>query len=278
MLSIATARKVLLGCLFAAVSLPCCGPSVVPRAPISKKTDTLPNDFDSLVALAEANSFLDSKIPDLSDAAGALDKAILIAQKNGDVQTRAELSWKLARVCFYAAEQEKGSADKLLWIARGELAAEVTAKEMPQRVEGHYYLALLKGRRAQHSGIGFSAMALAKTVEELGLKTVEIDPTFEEGGPYRLLAMLYAHAPPWPTSIGDIDKAVEYADKAVGVSSYPMNHLVRGEVLVEADEIDAAKKELEIVLSSPRSGLWAHEGEIWRPYARQLLTRIEAEN
>jgi len=215
---------------------------------------------------------------DLSDAADALDKAMRLAQTHAPSLSRAEMSWRLARICFYAAEQEKGSADKLIWIARGELAAAVTIKDLPKRVEGYYYLAVLKGRRAQHSGIGFSAMSLAKSVEELGLKSIALDPTFEDGGPYRLLAMLYAYAPPWPTSIGDVDKALEFAERAVGVSDYPMNHLVRAEVLAEADELDAAKVEVNKVLSAPKDGLWAHEGEVWRPYARQLLVRIESGN
>jgi hypothetical protein len=253
-----------------------CGPAVVAHPPASKKNDTLPGDIDVLLAFAESKAVEDARLSDLSDAADAYDKAISLSQSHPSSMPRAEMNWRLSRVCFYAAELEKGSADKLIWIARGELAATASVDEAPGRVEGYYYLAVLKGRRAQHSGIGFSAMMLAKNVEELGLKSVEIDPTFESGGPYRLLAMLYAHAPPWPTSIGDIDKAIEFADKAVGVSDYPMNHLVRGEVLVEADENDAARGELETVLAAPKSGRWAHEGESWRTYARQLLTKIES--
>jgi hypothetical protein len=117
---------------------------------------------------------------------------------------------------------------------------------------------------------------LARNVEDLGIKAAELDARFEDGAPYRLLAMLYAKAPPWPTSIGDIDKAIEFADKAVAVSDYPMNHLVRGEVLIEANEDVEARKELKLVLTAPKSGRWAHEGEIWRPYALQLLDRIDS--
>jgi hypothetical protein len=255
-----------------------CGPSAVLRPPADKKRDTLPADIDVLIAFAESKTFEDSRVNELSDAADALDKAMLLSQSHpSSAMPPAEMEWRSARVCFFAAEQEKGTADKLVWIARGEQAAQKAIRDLPRRVEGYYYLAVLKGRRAQHSGIGFSAMALAKDVEELGLKAVELNPAFEDGGPYRLLAMLYAHAPPWPTSIGDIDKAIDFADKAVGVSDYPMNHMVRGEVLVEADEIDGARKELGIVLAAPKSGRWAHEGELWRSYARQLLTKIESD-
>jgi len=256
--------------------LAACGLTASIVKPGKKKVDSLPNDIDVLVAFAEARAFEDSQFQELAAAADALDKAIELAKVRKTTVDPSELRWRLARVCFFASEQQKGTADKLIWIARGEAAAEAAIQELPDRVEGYYYLAVLNGRRAQHSGIGFSAMALAKRVEELGLKASSLDPSFESGGPYRLLAMLYVHAPPWPTSIGDIDKAIEYAEKAVGVADYPMNHLVRGEVLIEADEDVEARKELKAVLAAPKSGRWAHEGEMWRPYVRQLLDRINS--
>jgi tetratricopeptide (TPR) repeat protein len=253
-----------------------CGPTVVSRPPLDKKKDTLPDDVEVLLAFAESKTFEDSQLKDLSDAADAYDKAISLSPTHKSSLSKPEMSWRLARVCFFAAEQEKGDADKLIWIARGEQAASEAVHGLPKRVEGYYYLGVLKGRRAQYSGIGFSAMLLARNVEDLGLKAAKLDPTFENGGPYRLLAMLYAKAPPWPTSIGDIDEAIDFANKAVGVSEYPMNHLVRGEVLIEADEPEAAKAELKMVLAAPKDGRWAHEGELWRPYARQLLDRLES--
>ena len=118
-------------------------------------------------------------------------------------------------------------------------------------------------------------MKLAGKVEELGLKAVEIDETFMDYGPLRLLAMLYAKAPPWPTSIGDMDEALDYAERAVTASDYPMNHLIMAEVLIEDDELDKARGELEKVLAAPKVGRWAYEGEQWRPHAMKLLKRIQ---
>lgn len=272
----ARTKKSVVVLLASAFLLAACGPTLPAVSPGKKKADTLPNDIGVLVALAEAKSFQDSALSELTTAADALDRAIELAKVRKTVVDPRELRWRLAQVCFFAAEREKGTADKLIWIARGEKAAERVIDELPDRVEGYYYLAVLKGRRAQHSGIGFSAMQLAKNVEDLGLKAASLDPVFESGGPYRLLAMLYMHAPPWPTSIGDLDKAIEYADRAVATVDYPMNHLIRGEVLIEAGEPADARKELKMVLSAPKTGRWAHEGEAWRPYARQLLDRIDS--
>jgi tetratricopeptide (TPR) repeat protein len=267
-------KKSIVALVACAFLVAACGPTALTVKPGKKTADTLPNDIDVLVAFAEARAFEDSALPELKTAADALDKVIELAKTRKTTVDPRELRWRQAQVCFFASEQEKGTADKLIWIARGEKAAEAAMAALPDRVEGYYYLGVLKGRRAQHSGIGFSAMALAKDVEDLGLKAASLDPSFESGGPYRLLAMLYANAPPWPTSIGDIDKAIEYADKAIRIAEYPMNHLVRGAVLIEADEPAEARKELKMVLTAPKTGQWAHVGEAWRPYVRQLLDRI----
>ena len=186
-----------------------------------------------------------------------------------------DVQWRLARACFFASELEKEAAIRLNWIAKGEDAGQTAVRERPDRVEGYYYLAVLKGRRAEISGLGFSAMILARKVEHLGEKAVDIDPNFEDGAPYRLLAMLYANAPPWPTSIGDMDKAIEFAQKAIDLSDYPMNHLIMAEVLIEADEIEDARDELKKVLAAPKVGRWANDGERWRPHARRLLSKIQ---
>lgn len=253
-----------------------CGPAAVLPSKTDKKKDTLPDDVGSLLSFAESRTFEDAPLQDLSEAAEAYDKAIVMSLTRKVPLSRPEMKWRLARVCFFASEQEKADESKMKWIERGEKAAAAAVLGLPERVEGHYYLGVLKGRRAQYSGKGFSAMLLARKVEDHGLRAAELDPAFEDGGPYRLLAMLYAKAPPWPTSIGDLDEAREYADKAVALSGYPMNHLVRAEVLVEDGEPDEARRELETVLAAERAGRWAHEGEIWIPYARQLLERLEA--
>jgi tetratricopeptide (TPR) repeat protein len=225
--------------------------------------------------MAEAGSESDSSLGDLREAIAALEKAArLLAGRPSKTQTM-DVQWRLARACFYASELEKEAAIRLNWIAKGEDAGQTAVRERPDRVEGYYYLAVLKGRRAEISGLGFSAMILARKVEHLGEKAVDIDPNFEDGAPYRLLAMLYANAPPWPTSIGDMDKAIEFAQKAIDLSDYPMNHLIMAEVLIEDDEIQDARDELKKVLEAPKVGRWANAGERWRPHARRLLSKIQ---
>ncbi|MCP4674074.1 MAG: hypothetical protein GY854_00840 [Deltaproteobacteria bacterium] len=234
----------------------------------------MPDDIPALLEIADDQIDRPTSKKELIRAVDALEKVReLLGERSVDVEP-VEVHIRLALACFLVSEREDETAKKLAWITKGEEAAEETLRERPNRVEGYYYLAVLQGRRLEHGGL--SGIIRVRSVEDLGLKAVDIDPSFEEGGPYRLLAMLYAKAPPWPTSVGDVDLALEYAEKAVELSDYALNHLIMAEVLIEAEEFDEAKAELRKVLSAPKTGRWARDGEQWRPHARQLLRQLES--
>jgi hypothetical protein len=243
------------------------------KPPSTEVFEDLPNEIPALLELANEQIGKARSMEALIRAVAALDKAGRLLGEQPSVIEQSEISIKMAIACFLVSEMEVDVASRLKWIAKGENAAQAAVTSRPNRVEGYYYLAVLKGRRAEQGGL--SAIAQVKDIEELGLKAKALDQTFEEGGPLRLLAMLYAKAPPWPTSVGDIDLALEYAQEAIEVSDYPLNHLILAEVLIEAGEAGPAKEEIHKVLSAPKVGKWASEGELWRPHARQLLRLLK---
>jgi tetratricopeptide (TPR) repeat protein len=195
-----------------------------------------------------------------------------------------DIRWRMAKAMFLLSEILPEREEKLDWLVRSERAAEIAMKDCPGCVEGYYYAAVAKGRRAEISGNGFRALKLVKQVLSLGKKAVEIDESFEFGAPLRLLAMLHAKAPPWPASVGDIDLAVELAKRALSISDYPMNHLAMAEVLIEDDDLQQAIGELDHVLDAPLDDgkdawneTWKQEGVVWRPYAAELKRQISLE-
>jgi tetratricopeptide (TPR) repeat protein len=245
-----------------------------PIPPPIPPADELPDDIPSLLDLANREIEEQATVEELAIAVAALQKAAaLVDEKKSSKVDKIEIQLQLAIACFLASELEPDASIRLSWIAEGEKAAEKTQKAWPERVEGYYYLAVLKGRRAEQGGL--SGIGQVKDIEELALKAAEMDATFEDGGAYRMLALLYLNAPPWPTSLGDIDLAIEYAKRAVEISDYPLNHLFYGEVLIEDEEFVRAREELRGVISAPKTGRWATEGEHWRSYARKLLKEIE---
>jgi len=231
-----------------------------------------------LLELAIRKTAEGSEIEDLSTAVTALEMAEGILRKKGDDGGQLEVQLQLAKACYRAAELEPDQAAKLEWLARGEQSAQKVRERRPDRVEGHYYLGIIKGRRAEQVGLGITGYALVFSIRGHGLDAAEIDATFDHGGPYRLLSGVYAQAPPWPTSIGDVDEALEYARKAVEVDpDWPLNHLILAEALLEDDEIEEARKELQVVLDAPVEGAWAVESKLWLPYAQRMMEGLREE-
>ncbi|MBN2527847.1 MAG: hypothetical protein JXR76_15765 [Deltaproteobacteria bacterium] len=185
-----------------------------------------------------------------------------------------EIHWRAAKTMFFLSENHPDVDVQMRWITAGESMANAAMTDCDSCVEGYYFAAVLKGRRAEKGGRGLAALKLVKEVRDLGQKAAAIDPAFENAAPLRLLAMLYAKAPSWPTSVGDIDLAFEYARRALEISDYPMNHLTLAEVFIADDMPEQAKGELNMVMEAPIEGLWGDESIRWRPIAEQLLADI----
>jgi tetratricopeptide (TPR) repeat protein len=238
--------------------------------------EELPESNDDLLAFANQRNHETSTLRELQTAVSAYEALLeRTSDEDDNSPLRFDVYWRMARSIFRCSEKTAAASEKMQWIFRGEEVSDRIMALWPDRVEGYYYSAVFKGRRAENSKIGFSVMKLAEKVAELGHRAMELDETYEAAGPLRLLAMLYAKAPPWPTSIGDIELAREYAEKAIELFDYPMNWLILAEVCIEDDELDQARVLLDRVISAPRTGRWAAEGLQWRPHAIRLRQRVQ---
>lgn len=127
----------------------------------------------------------------------------------------------------------------------------------------HYYLAANLGL-AVHDHVLQAADSLSRLEESLN-KAVRLSPAVDGGGPLRLLGMLYLKAPPWPSGIGDGDKALDLLKEAVGkYPDHPLNHLFYAQALWEVDEqAQPARAELAKGLELLRAGPWGYNKAIW---------------
>ena len=244
------------------------------------------DDVSSAVLFERANAKcrLDAPALELNTAVEYYQELEQRAPGNTEAIALYDIRWRMAKAMFLLSEIQPERDEKLDWLERAERVAEIAIEDCHNCVEGYYYAAVAKGRRAEISGNGFRALKLVKQVLSMGKKAVEIDDSFEFGAPLRLLAMLHAKAPPWPASVGDIDLAVELAERALSISDYPMNHLAMAEVLIEDGDLQKAISELDRVLNAPVdtskdawSETWKQEGAVWRPYAAELKRQISME-
>jgi tetratricopeptide (TPR) repeat protein len=186
----------------------------------------------------------------------------------------APVFWKAARAAFLLADAE-ADAEKRRAAEEGVRWAERAIAIDPRLAEAHYFLALNLGLVAQVRGM--AALGLVPRIIAAGRRAHELGADLERAGPLRLLGMLYIKAPPWPTSVGDIDEGLRLLRQAVErYPDEPLNRLFLAEALIADRRHEEARAELRRVLAAPPRGDWARTGKRWRARARRLLRRIDA--
>ena len=161
---------------------------------------------------------------------------------------------------MYFLTLTSSSADNKAKVAQQCMDVEV---EDEDPAEAHFYLALCMGARALARNM--EGLKLIPKMLEQAETAAEKDPMVAHAGPHRLLGGIYLRAPAWPLSVGDLDEAIAHLEKAAELGpSWPENHLMLAEALVEDDRKEEARAELEKakeLLKDPSSDGWR---DFWR--------------
>ena len=204
----------------------------------------------------------------------ALQCALTVARETQDpALLRTELP---ARLALHLAERRQDSQSKEALANEGVRFGN-TALKQGGALNGavHYYLAANLGL-AIHDHPLQAAQQLSRLEEELQ-KSVQLSPSVDDGGPLRLLGMLYLKAPAWPNGIGDGDKALELLHKAVDqYPEHPLNHLFLAQALWEVDEKEQeARQEWTKGLEKLNQGAWGYNREIWNREFQSVAHEID---
>jgi tetratricopeptide (TPR) repeat protein len=148
--------------------------------------------------------------------------------------------WRAARALYFLT-LTSSNADGAAELAKKCMDLEIQ-KEDP--AEAHFYLALCMGARALARNM--EGLKLIPRMLEQAETAVEKDPLVAHAGPHRLLGGIYLRAPAWPLSVGDLDEAIDHLQKAIELGpTWPENHLMLAEALVEDDRKDEARAAFE---------------------------------
>jgi hypothetical protein len=131
--------------------------------------------------------------------------------------------------------------------------------------EVHYYLAANLGLVAREN-VAVAMDNLPRLENEMQ-RAVALNPDIDDGGPLRLLGMLYLKAPPWPAGIGDGDKALDLLGQAVrNHPTHPLNHLFYAEAIWDMEGEEAGDKVRTQIATGKRLldlGNWGYNREPW---------------
>jgi tetratricopeptide (TPR) repeat protein len=187
---------------------------------------------------------------------------------------RGPMLAQMARLYFILGDFA-GNPSGREYYEKGKDWAQLLEKEQPRRVEGHYWLALNLGGLASLAPAKEALKTLPAIIQELE-KAEAIDGGYAQGGPHRVLGRIYARAPAWPFSVGDLQKSEEHLRKAVKISpDNSTNHLYLAQTLFEMGKTEEARKELEKTLHSKRHATGPQGLKEDREKARRLLKEYE---
>lgn len=180
---------------------------------------------------------------------------------------------QLARVCFRLGELAE-SGQRLAYYEKGKYYAEILAREQPDRVEGHYWLAAHLAGIAEVGGAGRALQLLPKVVE-IFEKAASLDPAYDQAGSHRALGSIFCEAPAWPLSVGDLNKARHHLTEAVRIApENSTNHLYLGYTHLQLGNLPEARAALEQVFRATSHAVWPPGVEHDRREARRLLRKI----
>jgi tetratricopeptide (TPR) repeat protein len=180
---------------------------------------------------------------------------------------------ELARFCFVLGECEVGD-EKGKYFEKGRHYAELLCQREPSRVEGHYWLALNLCGIAETSRAGVALGLIPDIVGELEL-AVNLDETYDQAGPHRVIGRIYSEAPGWPLSEGDINKSLSHLRRAVKIApGNSTNHLYLAETLIQLGMSEKARRELERVLTSVQHTILAKNLKDDQKQAVRLISQI----
>lgn len=180
----------------------------------------------------------------------------------------------LARCTHLAADLEKDD-DRVVALTDEGMAALAKLAASADDAEVAYVHALNLGLYLRARGM----LAVGRLSELVArLKVAERKPDLDDGGPLRVLGLLYVKAPGWPMGPGDLDAALEVLRRAVtDFPEHPQNHLYLAHALIDAGDREQARAELgkaRALCVRERFGDWA---DLWRGEVDLLMERNREE-
>jgi tetratricopeptide (TPR) repeat protein len=215
--------------------------------------------------IAQGDAFFN----DMKDMSAAKEAEALYHKAIGLMDNRYEAFWRLSRILYYIGEHTEKKKDKKALFSQGVYYAERAIELEPEKPDGHYWHGVNNGKYGETRGV-LKSLFLVKPIKKAMNKVIEIDRSYEEGGPDRVLGRVYFKLPGFAG--GSKEKSLEHLlkSKEYGPDD-AVTRLYLAETYLELDEVDKAKEELDYVLNMEPDSRWTVAVAENQKVARELL-------
>lgn len=201
-----------------------------------------------------------------AEKALALYREALLKLEKGN---KYEAYWRICRMLYYIGEHTEDKKEKKKIFSQGTYYGKKAVEEQSGKPDGHYWLGVAYGKYGETRGV-LKSLSLVKPIKQAMNKVIELDRSYEEGGPDRVLGRVYFKLP--GIAGGDKKKSREHLLKSLEYG--PNDALTRvylAETYLALKEVDKAKEELDLVLQMESDPRWVYDIDKYKEDARELL-------
>lgn len=185
-----------------------------------------------------------------------------------------DVNWRIARAYFWWSDWQNDEDTKVRLGKKGMAYGEKAIAAEPSRVEGHYFYALGVGEYSKGiSIIKAITQGMEKKFKKHAEKAIEIDASFDGGGPMNALGRFYYELP-WPKR--DLKESRKILEK--NLESFPNSHRTRyylAETLIAMKKEDQAKKHLAYIREHDPMDINVADGKRYQRMAAALEKKLQ---
>jgi len=210
---------------------------------------------------------------EMKDMASAKEAEALYREALLMMDNKYEAFWRISRILYYIGEHTEKKKERQTIFAQGVYYAQKAIDLEPEKPDGHYWHGVNNGKYGETRGV-LKSLFLVKPIKEAMNKVIELDRSYEDGGPDRVLGRVYFKLPGFAG--GSKEKSLEHLLKS---KEYGPNDAVTriylAETYLSQDEKDKAREELEYVLNMEPDLRWTAAVDENKVVAKELLNSKE---
>jgi tetratricopeptide (TPR) repeat protein len=206
---------------------------------------------------------------EMKDMETAKEVEGLILKASNMMDNKYDAFWRLSRILYYIGEHTEIKKEKKGIFDRGVYYAEKAIELEPEKPDGHYWLGVNHGKVGETRGV-LKSLSLVKPIKNAMNKVIELDRSYEDGGPDRVLGRVFYKLPGFAG--GDNKKSLEHLMKSKEYG--PEDALTRvylAETYLALKEKEKAREELEYVVNMEPDNRWFYAIDENKAVARELL-------
>jgi hypothetical protein len=224
--------------------------------------------FAALPAAQDA----DALYGDRENITSAKEAAAIWANQLAADPKNFDAAWKRARVCYWLGTNGLPPDKRRAALEDGIDAGRKAVAIMPDRPEGHFWIAANMGALAESFGLRQGIRYRGAIRDELQT-VLKLDAAFMDGSADRALGRWYYKVP--ALFGGSKKKSEEHLRKALAYNPQSViTRLFLAETLIALDRPAEARRELEAALAAPDDREWLPEDRRFKQQARALLAGL----